>query len=103
MGRHFPPKVKGNQVNQVLVETDDARLVIDGLKSNDDFSSFDLIVKDIKEITKHFGNIIFLFTKQSTNITSHLFARDIIFRPGRVKWNYVSFPSLFDVMLADNA
>lgn len=94
--------LKNQHVTQVQVETD-ADLFVEGLKRDGGLSTFDLILDDIKEIAKCFGSINFLFAKRSAKMAAHLLARDAISRPGRMEWNSVPFPALFDVLMADNA
>ncbi|XP_019153886.1 PREDICTED: uncharacterized protein LOC109150431 [Ipomoea nil] len=58
------------------------------------YSSFDLIINDVKELAKDFLNINFLFAKRSANKVAHLLTRETLFKSDCSVYFFIPFPSI---------
>lgn len=81
----------------IQVESDSLQ-IIQGIKSSQSNSSFDLIIDDIKELESNFFNICFMFVKRYANKATNLIARSVLFKSDCTECFHFLFPCVnFDM------
>ncbi|XP_019200084.1 PREDICTED: uncharacterized protein LOC109193683 [Ipomoea nil] len=93
--------IKDSNLDNIQVESGCLLLVNGIIHGHDTFSSFDLIISDIREIASDFDNISFLFAKRSTNRVAHLLAREALPMYGYMDFSMIPFPSIAQVLSLD--
>lgn len=80
--------LKQNNYDNIRIETD-SLLVVQGLESVSMFSSFDLLLLDIKDSIGSFARIKIYFDKRTTNQTVHLLAQESVSKSVRTEWDII--------------
>lgn len=77
--------LKNHNVEKVQVEFD-ALLVVQGMLLDEEESSFDLIIHDVKELLHHLAHSQLSFVKRSANQIVHTLTRESVYRLDRREW-----------------
>ncbi|KAL6497650.1 hypothetical protein OROHE_027083 [Orobanche hederae] len=92
--------VKGKGIDYVQVETDALKVVL-AFQKQASYSSFDLLLNDVKELMSCFTHIEFSFAKRSANRAGHLLARESVSLSDCEEWSSSPPLCIFTVLVLD--